>query len=120
MTAAAETSEGVVSEPATLGRVVRLPRIESIAFTGEKLSDGSYAAVLTGQDLEVIEKSAWSGNGGVAVGGLPVPVAGQQFKQTLRVGMPWPSPAPRSAVYVWIGGRQRVGLRRYGIKNRAS
>ncbi|MBL8228891.1 MAG: hypothetical protein JNL98_10455 [Bryobacterales bacterium] len=106
MNASIENADGLTSEPVALGRVVRLPRIESISFTGERLSDGSYAAVLTGQDLELIERAGWDGKPGAPVSSMPGSVAGPVFKQTLRVGMPWPSPAPRSPVYVWLRGEQ--------------
>lgn len=105
--ASVESSGGLASEPAVLGRVLRIPRIESIAFTGERLPDGAYAALLTGTGLETIEKTGWNSTNGVPVRDVPVPLAGQDFKQTLRVGMPWPSPAPRSAVYVWLRGEQQ-------------
>jgi hypothetical protein len=104
--ASVENADGLLSEPVVLGRIVRLPRIEAITFTGDRLSDGNYAAILTGQDLEVIERTGWDGKSGVPVASMPTPVAGPSLRQTLRIGMPWPSPAPRSPVFVWLRGEQ--------------
>lgn len=104
LTAALETSEGLLSEPAALGRPVRVPRVDSIEVTGEKLTDGNYAATLTGQGLELIEQTGWSTGNGAKVTALPSPVAGPPMRQTLRIGMPWPSPAPRSPVVIWLRG----------------
>jgi hypothetical protein len=92
------------SDPYELGRVVRLPRIESFTLTDEKVGDVSYAGVLTGQDLEMIEKVGWDAQAGVRVTALPRPVAGQGEKQTLAVALPWPAPAPHAPVYIWLRG----------------
>lgn len=106
LTAKVENVDGLASEGAIVGRLVRLPRIESIQFTGERLNDGAYAAILTGQDLELIERAGWEAKPGPVVSSLPATVAGPVFQQTLQVGMPWPSPAPRSAVFVWLRGEE--------------
>jgi len=99
-----ENLEGLESEPFDLGRPVRLPRLDAITFSGEQLADGAYAAVLTGQDLELIERTGWAGGNGSPVTTLPSPVAGEARKQSLRVAMPWPSPAPKAVVHVWLRG----------------
>jgi hypothetical protein len=101
---AVESFEGALSEPAVLGRMIRIPKIEAISFTGTKLPDGTWEAVLTGEDLETIEKTGWGPESGVEVTALPSPVAGQARKHTLKTGMPWPSPAPRSPLFVWLRG----------------
>jgi hypothetical protein len=101
---AVESFEGALSEPAVLGRMIRIPKIEAISFTGNKLPDGTWEAVLTGEDLETIEKTGWGPESGVEVTALPSPVAGQARKHTLKTGMPWPSPAPRSPLFVWLRG----------------
>jgi len=101
---AVESTESAVSEPAVLGRMIRVPKIESLSFTGNRLPDGSWEAVLTGEDLETIEKAGWGPDSGVAVTALPAPTAGQTRRHTLRAGMPWPSPGPRAHVFVWLRG----------------
>lgn len=85
-----ESADGTTSEAAAIGRAVRVPQIESVQFTG------------AGTDLETIEKTGWTASNGVACGSLPSPI--NSGKQTLRIAMPWPSPAPKSVVYVWLRG----------------
>jgi len=92
------------SDPRELGRVVRLPRIESFTLTDERVGEASYAGVLTGQDLEMIEKVGWDAQAGVVVTALPRAVAGQGRQQTLNVVLPWPAPAPHAPVYIWLRG----------------
>jgi hypothetical protein len=89
------------SDPAALGKVVRAPRIAAMEWTEEKMADG-FVAVLTGEDLESIEKAGWDARTGVAVTALPAARSGG--KQSLKVTLPWPSPAPRSPLYVWLRG----------------
>jgi hypothetical protein len=93
-----------ISDPHTLGKIIRLPRIESFALTNERAGVSAYAGILTGQDLETIEKSGWDADSGLPVNELPRPVAGQGQKQSLKVLLPWPAPAPHSALYIWLRG----------------
>ena len=104
LTASVETAPEGASDPATLGRLVRLPRIKSFVLTDEKLASDVYAAVLKGEDLETIEKTGWNSEAGLAVKDLPKPVAGEGHEQSLRVALPWPSPAPHAPLYVWLRG----------------
>jgi hypothetical protein len=104
LTAAIQNADGLTSEPATLGRVLRIPRIESLVFSGDKNADGTYSAILTGQNLEVIDKTAWDNTAGQQVTELPTPLAGQQQRQSLRIHMPWPSPSPKAPLYIWLRG----------------
>ncbi|MBV6431165.1 MAG: hypothetical protein IANPNBLG_01294 [Bryobacteraceae bacterium] len=108
LTAAIRNADGLTSEAVTLGRVIRLPRIESLTFTGEKNPDGTYPAILTGQDLEVIGKTSWDAGSGQQVSELPAPLAGR--KQSLRVNMPWPSPSPKAPLYIWLRGESNARL----------
>ncbi len=103
LTAAMETEELGKSDPFTLGKVVRLPHIDSFAMTDEKSPDGFYG-VLKGFDLDTIEKTGWDNRAGVAAPELPRPAAGEGSKQTLRIAMPWPSPTPKAPLYVWLRG----------------
>jgi hypothetical protein len=101
--AAVETDTAGASEPMAVGHVVRLPRIESVTLTNEKVDQG-YGAVLRGWDLETIEKTGWDASTGLAVPGPPRSSAGEGDRQTLRVVLPWPSPTPMAPVYVWLRG----------------
>ena len=92
------------SDAYRLGRVVRIPRIESFKLTDESAGDGQYFGVLTGDDLEMIEKTGWDADRGVSVGTLPTPIAGEAQKQSLKVKLAWPSPTPHAPLYVWLHG----------------
>lgn len=100
--ATVETASAGVSDPHELGRVVRLPVIDSFELTDEKLREGVFAGWIKGQDLETIEKTGWDPHNGVPVEQLPSAVQGQ--KQVLKIAMPWPAPAPKSPLYVWLRG----------------
>jgi hypothetical protein len=103
LTARIETEASGKSDPFPLGKVVRLPRIESLTLSNEKVDPG-FAGVLKGQDLETIEKTGWDTQNGIAAPELPKPVAGEGQKQTLKVLVPWPSPSPKAPLYIWLRG----------------
>ena len=42
--------------------------------------------------------------GGLSVTELPRPVPGEGARQTLRIAMPWPSPTPKSPLFIWLRG----------------
>ncbi len=91
------------SDPYPLGRVVRLPKIESFELTGEKAPNG-YFAILKGQSLETIAKAGWDASNGLAVDGLPAPIAGEGPRQMLKLAIPWPSPSPKAPLFIWLRG----------------
>ncbi len=92
------------SDPVTLGRVIRIPRLDRFTLTTEKLGDSSYAGILEGRDLDVIDKTGWDAEHGGPVQSIPVPAPGDPGKQTLRIALPWPAPAPHAPLYVWLRG----------------
>ncbi|MGO8813838.1 MAG: hypothetical protein ACLQVG_04125 [Terriglobia bacterium] len=93
------------SDPTTLGRLIRLPRIEKFALTDDKLESTLYSGILTGIDLQIIEKTGWDGKTGYPVQGIPTPVPGSNTQeQTLKVELPWPPPSPHAPIYVWLRG----------------
>jgi hypothetical protein len=95
------------SEPYGLGRVTRLPRIEKFTLLDERINDELYAGLLTGEELQTIEKVGWDSEKGYPVQSIPSPMAGAPQKQTLRIGLPWPAPSPRAPVYVWLHGESK-------------
>ncbi|MBC7925233.1 MAG: hypothetical protein H7039_06205 [Bryobacteraceae bacterium] len=104
LTATLETKDSGRSRPFELGRVIRLPAIESFRLTDESSGEGMYTGLLTGRDLELIEKTGWDAQSGQSVEGLPSAIVGEPNKQTLKIRMPWPSPTPHSPLYVWFRG----------------
>ena len=92
------------SQPYILGRVIRLPHIQKFVLTDRKKSDDLFLGSLTGQELQVIEKTGWDSQAGYPVQGIPVPAAGDPQNQTLQIELPWPPPSPRAPLYVWLRG----------------
>jgi hypothetical protein len=101
LNAVMESESAGASAPFALGKVVRMPRIDSISWTDEKAA-GGYVAILRGVDLERIEKAGWEGAQGVVV--TDAPKAADRDTQTLRVVLPWPPPSPLAPLMVWLRG----------------
>jgi len=95
------------SDPHSLGRVVRLPRIERFVLTGKKLRESLYEGVLTGEELHRIAQAGWNETEGRAVVGIPTPFPDDPRKQTLRIALPWPSPEPHAPVFIWLRGEEK-------------
>ena len=92
------------SDPFVVGRVIRLPHLDTFNLTTEKLGDSAYAGVLDGRNLDVIEKTGWDAQNGVPVNSIPTPLPADASRQSLRVVLPWPAPAPHAPLYVWLRG----------------
>ena len=103
------------SEPCLLGRVIRLPHIKKFVLTDQKKGSDLFLGSLTGQELQVIEKTGWDNQAGFPVQGIPSPAAGDPQNQTLQIELPWPPPSPRAPLYVWLRGENtgRVTDARY-------
>jgi len=112
LAAVVETDAAGRSDTRTLGRVVRLPRITGFTLTDEKIGESAYAGLLTGSDLEMIERAGWDTHTGLAVDNLPKPVASERDRQTLRVALPWPAPAPHAPVCIWLRGESEGRITR--------
>jgi hypothetical protein len=98
------------SEPRKLGSIVLLPQIDSFQIGNEKAGDTSYFASLDGRDLEGIAKVGWDAQTGTTVDSIPTPVAGPGNKESLRITVPWPAPAPHAPLYIWLRGEDRGRL----------
>ena len=92
------------SDPFVLGRVIRVPTLAKFTLTTEKVGGSSYAGILEGRDLDVIEKAGWENANGVPVESIPTPLPGGPARQTLRLVLPWPAPGPHAPLYVWLRG----------------
>jgi hypothetical protein len=97
------------SDPFALGRIIRLPHLAKFTLTEQKLGE-LFAGMLTGQDLQMIEKTGWDAKTGFPVQGIPTPVPGSPQEQTLQVALPWPPPSPHAPVYVWLRGESEGRL----------
>lgn len=93
------------SQPFTLGGLIRIPQIDSFQMTAEDAGNNLLVGVLTGRNLETIEKVGWDLTTGYDVPGLPSPIPGPGQKQTLRVSLPAP-PNPQSVLNIWLRGEQ--------------
>jgi hypothetical protein len=99
------TQDAGSSDATTLGRVIRLPRIEKFALDEDKLTGNLYSGTLTGFDLQTIDKTGWDAKTGFAVQGIPTPVpGGNPGEQTLKIELSWPPPSPHAPIYVWLRG----------------
>jgi hypothetical protein len=92
------------SDPFVLGRIVRVPRLEKFTLTAEKVGDSGYAGILEGRDLDVIERAGWDAMQGIPVETIATPIPGDATRQSLRVVLPWPAPAPHAPLYIWLRG----------------
>jgi hypothetical protein len=95
------------SKPARLGRVVQLPRIAQFHLTDEKLGDSIYAGSIEGMDLETIAKTGWDDQNGLPVEGLPTSAGAGEQRQTLKIALPWPAPAPHAPLFIWLRGESQ-------------
>ncbi|HTM87250.1 MAG TPA: hypothetical protein VL155_03550, partial [Terriglobales bacterium] len=94
------------SDPYPLGRVVRLPSIQKFTISAEKLGESLYAGTLTGQDLELIDRTGWNSKHSYEAQGIPTPVPGSAGEQTLKIAVPWPPPFPQAPLYIWLRGEK--------------
>jgi hypothetical protein len=102
--AALNTPKNGQSERRKLGEIVLLPKIDSFQVSNAKAGDSSYFAALEGHDLENIAKVGWDAQNGTSVDSIPTPVTGPGNKESLRVAIPWPAPAPHAPLYIWLRG----------------
>jgi hypothetical protein len=97
-------AETGTSDAFSLGRVIRVPRIDKFSLTDEKLGDSLYAGILTGVDLQTVVKTGWDAKTSQPVQDIPTPVPGEPQEQTLKIAMSWPPPNPHALLYIWLSG----------------
>jgi hypothetical protein len=102
----ANGSEGE-SDAFKLGRVVRVPKIERFELPTGDAATGSLFSKLTGQSLETIEKIGWNAENGELVTGLPLPIAGDASRQSLRILIA-PPPDSGAFLYLWLRGESQA------------
>ena len=106
LTAAVDAEPEGRSDAFTIGRVIRIPRLDQFTLTNEQLDPSTYVGILKGRDLDVIEKTGWDAHHGLPVSSVPTPVPGDPSTQTIRIALPWPAPAPHAPLYVWLRGEE--------------
>lgn len=84
-----------------VGAIVRRPELLSFVLSGDPAGPNQYWGELTGTGLERIVRVGWDEKEGVPVTELP---SGENGKQKLRMAVPWPAPAPRAPLYIWLRG----------------
>jgi hypothetical protein len=92
------------SDAYPIGRIIRIPHIDQFTLTSEQLGPSTYLGILKGRDLDVIEKTGWDAQYGMAADSVPTPVPGDPSMQTMRISLPWPAPSPHAPLYVWLRG----------------
>jgi len=92
------------SDDFPIGRVIRIPRLEQFTLTNDRLDSSTYVGILKGRNLDVIAKTGWDAQHGLAVDSIPAAVPGEPSAQTIRIALPWPAPAPHAPLYVWLRG----------------
>lgn len=106
LTATAVSDPEGRSEACPLGKVIRIPRLEQLTLTNEKAGASNFAGILKGRGLEIVEKVGWDAHTGVTVDAVPTPIPGDAARETLRVALPWPAPAPHAPLFVWLRGEE--------------
>src|SRR5215472_6506606 len=84
-----------------------LPPLDQFTLTSEPAGPSAYAGARKGSGLDLVERTGWDSDHGLPVEAIPAPVAGEPGKQTLRIALPWPAPAPHAPLYVWLRGEEK-------------
>jgi hypothetical protein len=92
------------SGPYALGRVMLLPRIDRFGLSDHKVGEALYAGILTGQNLQMIEKTGWGPKSGRPAEAIPTSLPADPGKQTLEIVMRWPPPSPQAPLHIWLCG----------------
>jgi len=96
------------SNEVSLGKTVALPAITGFTLSDEKgEAPDTFKGALLGQGLEGIGATGWVAGTSRDVTSLPVP---EGTGQKLEIAMPWPSPAPRAPLRIWLRGETEPRL----------
>jgi hypothetical protein len=100
-----------LSDPWLLGRLVRFPQVDSFKVVSTETPiptstphTPGYVGELIGTDLQNIEKIGWDSTNCTTVTDLPAPIPGAGLKQSLRISLSGPPPAPHTPLYLWLRG----------------
>ncbi len=106
-----------LSNSYSLGKVIRLPRIERFVMKRERLDDRVdcnlenrntplYEGTLTGEHLYQIARVGWNEREGCPVVSSATPSPTGSQEQTLRIPVPWPPPEPHAPLFIWLHGEE--------------
>jgi hypothetical protein len=107
LTATVDSEPEGRSDAFTIGRLIRVPRLDQFTLTNEQLNSSNYLGILKGRDLDVLDKAGWDAQHGLRIDSVPSPTPGDPAEQTLRIALPWPSPEPHAPLYVWLRGEEQ-------------
>jgi hypothetical protein len=107
LTAKADVEPEGRSDAVIIGRVVRIPRLERFTLTTEQLGPSTYAGILEGRDLEVIEKTGWDPHNGLRVDCVPTPAPGDASLRPSGSLCPGPRPLLMPRYTCGSGERKR-------------
>jgi hypothetical protein len=108
LTASIADANSGESVPHTIGRIILLPKIETYDFVPPDDGSDSMRAIVTGEELETIEKAGWTTDKGQPVEGLPLPI-GNGNKQQLEMRVPVP-PDADSHLWLWLRNETKPRL----------
>jgi hypothetical protein len=108
------------SPPYTLAHIIRVPQIEAFESTTQTQLDGKRGYLLTGRNLEMIEKLGWDQLEGVPVTVLPIPLEGQGQRQELQVSLPDPPPQQHTTLWVWLRGEKTASATTIGAATKSA
>ncbi len=91
------------SQPFTLARIVRLPKIDAFTTAADEPHNGLRAYQIMGENLEMIQKIGWTESDPADVVVLPMPLPGPGLKQSLAINLPDP-PRPDATIWIWLRG----------------
>jgi hypothetical protein len=91
------------SQPFTLARIVRIPKIDGFTVSPDPPRDGVRQYAITGENLEMIQRIGWTEGEPVDVTGLPIPLSGPGLKQSIAARLPDP-PKPDATLWIWLRG----------------
>ncbi len=86
--------------------MLRIPQIDSFVLSDNPSQSRPRPYLLTGQNLETIERAGWDENNGTEVSSLPAPLPGSGLRQSVQLLLPDPL-KPQAMLYVWLRGDQR-------------
>jgi hypothetical protein len=100
LTATIANGDAGASAPYVIGRIVLLPEVDTFDFQPAGDGSDSLRVILTGENLETIQKAGWTADQSEPVEGLPLPI-GDGRKEQLQMRVPAP-PDAEAQLLLWL------------------